>query len=356
MANPFQSLVHLEQQQGQPAMHNEVLVVHSVCYMKDQSHESQRFMDYLTRSRAPAQQAPTEVFGRRIVGTVAPEVFPRSSVEVAGHVAASPASSEGGFAWTPFAPLQVPGPAAANGGSSRSIFALDAAASANQSRQQQLADERLAQELQHELWTQEIPSQSVPRASLVARNPSHPMAAGAPNMFQPVTELQQPRRISSRSSGGLSAGAAAAIVDLPPHVAPMIIAEAIKQKQACSISFEDISSENACVTTCGHVFTRDSMKEWLKQKSTCPECRKHCRISGEPAAPPPSGSGSGPIFGVQQPQNPAAQQANAFNFVGPNFFPFGNAPFAPLASSPAFPPSGFGFLQPAQQFFAGGSF
>ena len=134
----------------------------------------------------------------------------------------------------------MPGPAAANGGGIRSIFAFDAAASANQSRQQQLADERLAQELQHELWAQEIPSQSVPRASLVAHNPPQPVAAEAPNMFQPISVLQQPRRISSRSSGGLSAGAAAAIVDLPPHVAPMIIAEAINQKQACSISLEDI--------------------------------------------------------------------------------------------------------------------
>jgi hypothetical protein len=59
-------------------------------------------------------------------------------------------------------------------------------------------------------------------------------------MLWPVTVLPQPRHISSRSSGGLSAGAAAAIVDLPPHVAPMIIAEAINQKQACSISLEDI--------------------------------------------------------------------------------------------------------------------
>jgi hypothetical protein len=110
------------------------------------------------------------------------------------------------------------------------------------------------------------------------------MVVGAPNMFQPTSVLQQPRRISSRSSGGLSA-AAAAVVDLPPHVAPMIITEAIKHKQLCSISFEDISSKNACVTTCGLVFTNHSMKEWLKQKSTCPECRKRCRISGEPAAP-----------------------------------------------------------------------
>lgn len=303
-------------------------------------------MDYLTRSRAPAQQAPTEVFGRRIEGTVAPEVFPRSSVEVAGHAAASPASSVGGFAWMPCAPSQAPFPATANGGGSRSIFALDAGASANQSRQQQLADERLAQQLQQELWAQEIPSQSVPRAPLVTN-------LFSPHHVEQVSVLQQPRRFASRSSGGLSAAAAAAVVDLPPHVAPMIIAEAIKQKQACSISFEDISSENACVTTCGHVFTRDSMKEWLKQKSTCPECRKHCRISGEPAAPPPSGSGSRPI---------AAPQANAFNFGAPNGFgfPIGFQPMPPpfgVASSPAFaPPSGFGFLQPAQQFFAGGSF
>ena len=57
--------------------------------------------------------------------------------------------------------------------------------------------------------------------------------------------------------------AAACAVDLPPHVVPMIISEAVTQHRQCSISLDDITADNACVTTCGHVFTKDAISRWL---------------------------------------------------------------------------------------------
>jgi hypothetical protein len=143
----------------------------------------------------------------------------------------------------------------------------------------------------------------------------------------------------------------------------MIIAEAIKQQQTCSISFDSISSENACVTTCGHVFSKESIKEWLKQNSTCPECRKPCRINGEAAAAPPPRSGSArPPFGFGFIANPFGLAAEAFPpqfqagavqpqqpslyFGNPNQPMFGNGP---ASSAVQLHPGFFGFTDGRQQ-------
>ena len=84
----------------------------------------------------------------------------------------------------------------------------------------------------------------------------------------------------------LQRDAAACTVDLPPHVVPMIISEAVTQHRQCSISLDDITADNACVTTCGHVFTKDAISRWMQQHRTCPECRKQCEINGCPGPSP----------------------------------------------------------------------
>jgi hypothetical protein len=121
----------------------------------------------------------------------------------------------------------------------------------------------------------------------------------------------------------------------------MIIAEAVKQKQQCSITFDDITADNASVTTCGHVFTTDAIKQWMQQHDSCPECRKQCRINGAPAPPqqPPQHMPPVFIFGAPHPPEPV------FYFAGPNIPgtfggppPFGSAlPFGssnPFAANP----------------------
>jgi hypothetical protein len=235
---------------------------------------------------------PATVFGRAIVGSVAPIVFtavqPAWSALGSGFPPAFTTVSGNGFpsfwpaqATAPFNPVaHVTAPAAnpANMFRQGSASVLTAAAA---SRHQEFADERFAQELQQREWAQDIPSQSVPRVEAPPRD-AHLHRAGAPvPAAQAITY-----RPTSHAIRPL-VGSATAIIDLPHHVVRLIIDEAVKQQQTCSISFDNICSENACVTTCGHVFSKDSIKEWLKQNSTCPECRKPCRINGEAAAAPP---------------------------------------------------------------------
>jgi hypothetical protein len=68
---------------------------------------------------------------------------------------------------------------------------------------------------------------------------------------------------------------------LPPHVKKLIITDAISHNESCSITSEPITLENAEVTSCGHVFTRDSICKWLSlesSKSLCPLCKQSCYI------------------------------------------------------------------------------
>lgn len=66
---------------------------------------------------------------------------------------------------------------------------------------------------------------------------------------------------------------------MPQHVVKLVIAEAIRKKESCPISCDDITEENATVTSCGHVFTRIAIKTWLEtpsSKNLCPVCKQEC--------------------------------------------------------------------------------
>jgi hypothetical protein len=259
---------------------------------------------------------PTQVFGRTIFGSHTPNVFTQQPSQLADHhygfghaimpppfgVAASNAIMPPPFGVAASNAIMPPpfGVAASNAimPPPFGVAASGAAAARAASSHQHLADEGLALQLQHELWAQDNAGQSVPRAAAPLRNvPHYPDGEQ-----QSVLSRRLPGRRSSRPPAAVDApnpqimpsmsqirpfGAPVPpAADLPPHVAPILIAEAIKQKQQCSISLDDISTENACITTCAHIFSKDSIKEWLSRDSTCPECRKPCRINGEPAAAP----------------------------------------------------------------------
>jgi hypothetical protein len=55
---------------------------------------------------------------------------------------------------------------------------------------------------------------------------------------------------------------------MPQHVVKLVIAEAIRKKESCPISCDDITEENATVTSCGHVFTKFAIKTWLETPSS----------------------------------------------------------------------------------------
>jgi hypothetical protein len=66
---------------------------------------------------------------------------------------------------------------------------------------------------------------------------------------------------------------------LPVHVVNLILADAISKNEACSISSEPITRENAKVTPCGHVFQRVSLDRWFAtpaSKGLCPVCKQKC--------------------------------------------------------------------------------
>lgn len=62
---------------------------------------------------------------------------------------------------------------------------------------------------------------------------------------------------------------------IPMFVAELLIKEAIKKGESCSISmipFEE--STSVTVTSCYHIFNTESIEEWLRCNSVCPLCKK----------------------------------------------------------------------------------
>ena len=68
----------------------------------------------------------------------------------------------------------------------------------------------------------------------------------------------------------------------PAHVKRIIIEDAIRKKESCAISYDEITQENASVTSCGHVFTTEAITRWLSQPTSgkcCPMCKQVCQVS-----------------------------------------------------------------------------
>lgn len=66
---------------------------------------------------------------------------------------------------------------------------------------------------------------------------------------------------------------------IPLHVRKLVIEDAIRKAEACSISFEPITMKSV-VTSCGHVFQEESITKWLSNSSNqyCPMCKQACCI------------------------------------------------------------------------------
>ena len=67
----------------------------------------------------------------------------------------------------------------------------------------------------------------------------------------------------------------------PAHIKQLIIADSIRRNETCVITGEAFTQENACITTCGHVFTRSGLTRWLSvsSKQSCPVCRQECHLA-----------------------------------------------------------------------------
>lgn len=61
---------------------------------------------------------------------------------------------------------------------------------------------------------------------------------------------------------------------LPPHVVSLLIRDAVSTGTMCPITMEPLTTENAEVTSCGHVFEREALDNWIATgHDTCPQCR-----------------------------------------------------------------------------------
>lgn len=104
-------------------------------------------------------------------------------------------------------------------------------------------------------------------------------------------EEDVPREIprAARRAAGGGAGSAAAAAQAPPPVpapraqapAPVLqaftiralIKAAIAENLSCPIAMTPIEEDSAAITTCQHIFDRDSITRWLTDHENCPVCR-----------------------------------------------------------------------------------
>jgi len=64
----------------------------------------------------------------------------------------------------------------------------------------------------------------------------------------------------------------------PKHLAEQVLAAAEAAGQTCPITMEPIKKSDATITSCGHVFQKAAIAEWMKGHDTCPECRQPCSV------------------------------------------------------------------------------
>ena len=111
------------------------------------------------------------------------------------------------------------------------------------------------------------PSPPPPRPPTPAPRPPTPTPPPRPSPPPPTT--QNVSDTASRTSL------------YPSHIKQLIIADSISKNEACPITDESITQENACITTCGHVFTKSGLTRWLSVSSnqSCPVCRQKCSLA-----------------------------------------------------------------------------
>lgn len=61
-----------------------------------------------------------------------------------------------------------------------------------------------------------------------------------------------------------------------PHIITLVLDKSYGE--ICPVTHEIITEINACVTSCGHVFTYEGILRALSVKEICPLCRKECYL------------------------------------------------------------------------------
>jgi len=65
---------------------------------------------------------------------------------------------------------------------------------------------------------------------------------------------------------------------LPTHVIQGWLKNNISEHTSCPITYEELTAENICTTTCYHVMDYNAACQWIHTNDRCPMCRAPCTI------------------------------------------------------------------------------
>lgn len=65
-----------------------------------------------------------------------------------------------------------------------------------------------------------------------------------------------------------------------PHksIIDLVLNNFINEKKICPITMEQLNINTISITSCWHVFNKDSIQTWLVNNNTCPTCKQECNI------------------------------------------------------------------------------
>lgn len=63
----------------------------------------------------------------------------------------------------------------------------------------------------------------------------------------------------------------------PKHLVKSVLAGAEADGHICPITMDPVKAADAYITSCGHIFQQTAIRNWLKENTTCPECRQPCQ-------------------------------------------------------------------------------
>ena len=67
---------------------------------------------------------------------------------------------------------------------------------------------------------------------------------------------------------------------IPQFVAQVVAQHSVEQGETCPITCDDVTVDEAAVTSCYHVFSKDAIQMYRATGNmTCPVCRQHCSVT-----------------------------------------------------------------------------
>jgi len=72
-----------------------------------------------------------------------------------------------------------------------------------------------------------------------------------------------------------------AISSIPKHMIEAVLRDASTRGEVCPITYEPIGMTSSAITSCFHVFDRESIDKWIKNPANgdkCPVCKSQCNV------------------------------------------------------------------------------